>query len=227
MARVWKEAQAALRQTKLQMKEDYETAKKRAHVFKPGDMVWLSAKDIKIHQPSLKLGPRQLGPFKVLKKVGELDYKLELPHWLKVHPVFHVNRLSPWHDQGVDRPPPPKLVQVQGEEEYEVDKILDSRIFRRQLQYKVRWKGYGEGADSWEPASGLAHAKAKVRQFHKANPEAPQKLSATDFEALKASFRVMHTTPDPANFNEQDQAIADLAWEDGRHVSSPREDARS
>ena len=91
IAKVQQEAEAAMCHTKALMKEEYEAAKKCAHLFAPGDMVWLSAKDIKVHQPSPKLGPRQLGPFKVLKKIGDLDYKLELPHWLKVHPVFHVN----------------------------------------------------------------------------------------------------------------------------------------
>ena len=96
MAKVRKEAEAALRLTKQQMKADYERDRKQAHQFAPGDLVGLSAKDIKIHQPTPKLGPRQLGPFKVLERVGDLDYRLELPVWLKIHDVIHVNRLSPW-----------------------------------------------------------------------------------------------------------------------------------
>ena len=226
MAHIRKEAEAALRQTKLRMKEEYEAAKKRAHLFKPGDMVWLSSKDIKVHQPSAKLGPCQLGPFKVLEKVGELDYKLELPHWLKIHPVLHVNRLSPWHDQGVQKPPPPKPVRVDGEEEYVVGEILDSRLYRRQLQYKVRWKGYGADADSWEPADNLAHAKSLVNKFHRAKPEAPRRLAAATFEALATSFRAFHTQTDVTHLAPHDRAKADLDWEDGRHVNSPREDAR-
>ena len=126
MAHIRREAEAALRQSKSRMKEDYGAAKKRAHVFKAGNMVWLSFKDIKVHQASPKLGPRQFGLFKVLEKISDLDYKLDLPHWLKIHPVFHANCLSPWHDQGVPTSPPPKPVQVAGEEEYVVKKILDS-----------------------------------------------------------------------------------------------------
>ncbi|GJF00822.1 polyprotein [Phanerochaete sordida] len=218
MAHICKEAEAALRQTKLRMKEDYEAAKKRAHVFKPGDMVWLSSKDIKVHQPSPKLGPRQLGPFKVLEKVGELDYKLELPHWLKIHPVLHVNRLNLRHDQGVSKPPPPKPVQVDGEEEYTVEKILDSRLFCRQLQYKVRWKGYGAAGDSWEPAANLDHASALVKKFHRENPEAPRKLAATNFESLAASFRPFHTETEYLYLAPYDRAKADLTWEEGRRA---------
>ena len=52
-----KDAEAALRLTKTQMKERYEHGKKSIHTFKVGDQVWLNSKEIKIHQPSPKLGP--------------------------------------------------------------------------------------------------------------------------------------------------------------------------
>ena len=95
LARARKDAEAALRLSKQHMKDAYERNKQTAHSFEPGDLVWLAAKDIKIHQKSPKLGPRQLGPFKVLKKVGELDYRLEIPPQFKIHPVIHVDHLSP------------------------------------------------------------------------------------------------------------------------------------
>ncbi|KAA3453699.1 Chromo domain-containing protein/gag-asp_proteas domain-containing protein [Gossypium australe] len=42
------------------------------------------------------------GPFKVLKRVGKVAYKLELPTKLKVHTVFHVSMLKPFYgDQEV------------------------------------------------------------------------------------------------------------------------------
>jgi hypothetical protein len=44
------------------------------HEFKVGDLVSLSAKDVKIHQKSPKLGSKQLGPFKVLERISNLDY---------------------------------------------------------------------------------------------------------------------------------------------------------
>ena len=43
--------------------------------------------------PIPKLSPRYYEPFRVLKRVGNVAYKLELPEHSKVHPVFHVSRL--------------------------------------------------------------------------------------------------------------------------------------
>jgi hypothetical protein len=59
---------------------------------------------------------------------------------LKLHPVFYINCLAPYWDNGLDKPPPPDSVTVEDKEEYKVDKITDSHIFHRQLQYRVKWK---------------------------------------------------------------------------------------
>jgi hypothetical protein len=94
LVKVRADAKAALRLSKEKMKEQYERDKKTAHSFNVGDLVWLQAKDIKIHQKSSKLGPCQLGPFKVIERIGNLDFKLDLPHYLKLHPIFHINHLA-------------------------------------------------------------------------------------------------------------------------------------
>lgn len=41
-----------------------------------------------------KLGRQYFGPFKILKRVGEVAYKLELPDDACIHPVFHVSLLK-------------------------------------------------------------------------------------------------------------------------------------
>jgi hypothetical protein len=109
-----------------------------------------------------------------------VDYCLDLPPVLKIHDVFHVDCLSPYKGNEVNGllPPPPDPVTVDGEEEYEVDHIRDSKVFGRTLKYLVCWKGYGEGEDTWEPAKNLSNAKAKVDEFHAVNPGAPRQIAA-------------------------------------------------
>ena len=50
------------------------------------------------------MGPRRLGPFKVIERIGDLDYRLELPDWMRIHNVIHVDRLSPYHENGLPSP---------------------------------------------------------------------------------------------------------------------------
>ena len=80
--------------------------------------------------------------------------------------------------------PPPDPVTVEGEEEYEVDHIRDSKLFSHTLKYLVCWKGYGEGEVTWEPEQNLKHAPAKLVEFHTWNPGAPKSINALLYMSL-------------------------------------------
>ncbi len=80
-------------------------------------------------------------------------YQLRLPAQWSIHPVFHVDLLTPYketefHGRNFERPLPDL---IDGEEEYEVERIVDLRRFGRgrQVQYLVHWKGYLEADDQW------------------------------------------------------------------------------
>lgn len=81
---------------------------------------------------SWKLGPKQLGPYEVIEKLGDRDYWLELPAILKIHNVFHVDRLTLWKGSKVngELPPPPTPVEIDHEKEFEVDEVINSCLFR-------------------------------------------------------------------------------------------------
>jgi hypothetical protein len=103
-----------------------------------------------------------------------------------IHPVFNVSLLQAAPPDPIPGRvhPQPLPVVVESQEEYEVDKILDSRFYRRQLQYLVHWKGYSDRNNTWEPASNLSHAQTEVKKFHRENPNAPQRLAASLFLEL-------------------------------------------
>ena len=93
-----------------------------------------------------------------------------------LHPVFNVIKLTlappdPITGRRCTPPPPPELVD--SEEEYVVEEILDSRMFRRKLQYLVKWEGYGVENNSWEYSENLNNAAELVADFHARHPGAP------------------------------------------------------
>ena len=93
-----------------------------------------------------------------------------------VHPVFHVSQLEPAMPNTIPNwsQPLPPPVEVDGEPEYKITEILDSKLDRQRRQcpllYLVRWAGY-KGTDeetSWLVATELRHATELVTDYHKA-----------------------------------------------------------
>jgi len=58
---------------------------------------------------------------------------------------------------------PPLSVEVDGEEEYQVSSVEDSRVYRNQLQYLIRWTGYDSLTS--EPGQSVDGLQA-VEEFH-------------------------------------------------------------
>jgi len=148
------EAKLAIRKAQEDMTRYYNRKRTLALVYKPGDWVYLDASDIKTTRPSPKLSHHRLGPFEIERQVGPLAYRLKLPHGMRqLHPVFHVVKLSAAPEDPIlgrkPQAPPPPIV-VDGEEEWEVEEILDSRWHRRRFQFLVKWKGFSREHNSWE-----------------------------------------------------------------------------
>ena len=110
-----------------------------------------------------KLLPKWAGPFKVIGKIGNSAYELEIPPTMPVHPVFHTGRLKPWNVNSRVQPPP-KPVIVDGLEEDHIDSIVDHKYARRgkarSLSYLVKWKGHGPEHNTLEPANALTDCEA-------------------------------------------------------------------
>src|SRR5258708_36937223 len=100
----------------------------------------------------------------------------------RVHPVFHVSQLEPAFQNPFphrEQPPPPPI-ELDSKTEYEVSKILNSKLdchfkVANALQYLVCWTGY-KGTDketSLVAASDLATVLDLCASFHQHYPQKP------------------------------------------------------
>jgi hypothetical protein len=126
------------------------TASNRPNVYEPGQLVLLSTKNLTLKTlgPN-KLLPRWVGPFKVLSKVGEVAYKLDLPDCMKIHPVFHVSLLYPYKKDHRTGDAPEAIYVAEEGDLYHIDCVLEHKKVRNQIKYLVQWTGYGPEHNSW------------------------------------------------------------------------------
>ena len=120
---------------------------------------------------SKKLAQKYIGPYTIIRKIGEVAYKLELPPRLRIHPTVHVSLLK----ECVEDPnrselvrPPPEVIS--GEAEYEVEAILDSRPRKRAgqtvgIEYLVKWQGYPINEATWLLEKDLASAREVLEEY--------------------------------------------------------------
>ena len=116
------EAQQNLNRAQAIQAENGNQRRTPAPVFRPGDQVWLDARNITTRRLSKNLDRRRLGPYEVVEAVGPNAVRLRLPETMHIHPVFHVSLLEHAADDplpGQQAPPPPAII-VDGEEEWEV-----------------------------------------------------------------------------------------------------------
>jgi len=135
-------------------------------------------------RPSKKLSKKYLRPYEIIAQPSPQSFTLHLLDTMRaVHPVFHVSMLEPSTLNAFQQrsEPLPTPVIIDREPEYEISKIVDSKIDHRRackLLYKVIWLGY-EDTDNdseWLPAVELEHAKELVNNFHLKYPAKPGPL---------------------------------------------------
>jgi hypothetical protein len=134
--------------------------------FSTGDWVMLASTHLCQQRPNKKLSDRYLGPFRVTGVIGEQAYELELPEKWTNHPVFHVSLLEPYKCRpGEDPASHPEAVLLDGNEEYEIEEILDDRWRRGRTEYLVRWAGYAPAYDQWITEANLGNAGELLSEY--------------------------------------------------------------
>ena len=137
--RDWKRAREDAQKLMIKAQKKWTKGKELEQRYKTGDQVWLEGRNLQIDQPSVKLAPKRHGPFKIRKVLSPITYQLELPLQWKIHNIFHADLLTPYHKTELYRPnftkPPPDLIN--GEEEYEVEEILQSEGLEDSARYNI------------------------------------------------------------------------------------------
>src|SRR5947199_5432727 len=132
----------------LRMKRYHDKGCRDAPTLKRGDKVYLLRCNIRTKRSSNKLDFKKIRPFKILEKRSKVNYKLELPKGMRIHPVFHISLVEP----------APKNARIQtdievepAEGEYDVKEIMDRRGKGRQEKYLITWKSYYDSENTWKP----------------------------------------------------------------------------
>merc|ERR1712150_437361 len=100
-------------------------------------------------------------------------------------------------------------------EQYEVAQILGSRKKGRIQEYLVRWEGYGEEEDTWEPARNLAKfAATKIDEYNRLNAKTPAKAAKTPAKTPRRQV-----TKTPAKKSESTESTSSIKSEGGRTVT--------
>jgi len=176
----------------LRQKGYYDQHRKSHPNLQSGDMLWLFPRNIKTTRPSKKLDYKNIGPFKILAKIGTRAYKPPLPPSMAIHNTLHISLIELYQDNRfpsqIKEPPPP--IQIEGEDEYEFDEIIESRLHYNKLEYRAKWKGYSPEHDKvWSPAESYNNAEHTVKRFHQRYTRKPGVGTRHDQQI------VLHTSP--------------------------------
>jgi hypothetical protein len=145
--------------------KSYADKKRREASFNPGDFAYLKVSPIRgtrRFQVHRKLAPRYIGPYKVLKRVGEVAYRLELPEEMSdIHLVFHVSQLRRCLKVLEEKRVPVEAIDLHPDLRYqEVPvKILDTVVKRTRRSEvrvcRVQWSRHGVEEATWEREDAL------------------------------------------------------------------------
>jgi Chromo (CHRromatin Organisation MOdifier) domain len=146
-------------------KRYYDKKRVEALELKEGDRVYLKRRtpgntkfNIRTIRNSTKLDHLKLGPFQVKKKLNFDNYELRLPDRMKIHPIFHISLLDK-----TKNPLTTENIEVD-DEEYEVEEIKKKRIRNGKIEYLVKWSGYDDKDNTWEPVTNLS-CPEKLKEY--------------------------------------------------------------
>lgn len=117
--------------------------KRRPVNYRIGDKVMVNSIPGSSNRPvNQNLIRRYEGPFEITAKVGKISFKLDMPHHLKIHPVFHASQLKPYYEDKDDaewgQPSRAQIFITPSAIDKKIEAIIDHQL--------VRGKGWGNSS---------------------------------------------------------------------------------
>ena len=156
-------AQAAMAVAQEQQESQTNKDRQPADHFQTGDKVWLRLRNIKTDRISKKLDWLN-AKYEIIEAIGTHSYRLDTPPG--IHNVFHTSLLKraatdPLPSQTKDDYQPPAVISQEGEEEWEIERILKERKTKQGRKLLVKWVGYSK--PTWEPEQNLQDTEALIQ----------------------------------------------------------------
>ncbi|KAG8367928.1 hypothetical protein BUALT_Bualt16G0123700 [Buddleja alternifolia] len=176
----WKQnveiAQSYLMKAQKRMKK-HADERRRFLEFQVGDMVMVKVPDPRLSKASRGRDPRlmqkYIGPLPIIKRIGKVAYKVELPPWCKTHNVHHVSQLKPYsadqEDDSRNQPDRPQL-ELKKTGKRVVEAILNYRVTHTAKktfdEYLVKWQGCSSEENTWERVTNLKAYPELIEAYH-------------------------------------------------------------
>jgi len=142
------------------------------HPFKVGDMVMVSTKELDLEnfttQPNHALSARFIGPYRILKAVGETSFRVQYPAHVGLHPVIHASQLKLYHTPEAfpDRPPVNRAVgRIPTKDDWLVKSIVGHCMNNQVREYLVSWRDRPSSDHAWVPGKNLENAHDLLAQY--------------------------------------------------------------
>jgi len=137
--KVQEEAEVELKRTQEEMKQQVDRRRRKIEVWKVEDKVMLSMKDLVFkEQLEKKLVDQYIGLYTIKNVISTNAVKLQLPTLMRIHLIVNISQVVYYKEQvGRQKVENMKPVEVEGVEEWEVEKILNKRKVREVMKYLV------------------------------------------------------------------------------------------